>query len=102
MFKAEVDLIYILNCPKLRETFQNKLGNSTKKNVSVYHSISLLVILSIKSNKSESKTKEVIIFKGDFSESKSPRGKCVTNDVIWAKTFNAVCFALEKTANAGE
>lgn len=90
MFKAEVDLIYILNCPKLQEMFQNMLGNSTKKNLSVYHSISLLAILSIKSNKSESKTKEMIIFKGDFSKSKSPRAKHITNDVMWTKTFNAV------------
>lgn len=58
MFKAEVDLIYILNCPKLQEMFQNMLGNSTKKKISVYHSISLLVLLPIKSKRSESKTKD--------------------------------------------
>lgn len=45
MFKAKVDLIYILNCPKLQEMFQNILGNSTKKNISVYYSSSLLVML---------------------------------------------------------
>lgn len=48
MFKAKADLIYILNCPKLQEIFQNILGNSTKKNISVYYSSSLLVILLCK------------------------------------------------------
>lgn len=48
MFKAKVDLIYILNRPKLQEMFQNILGNSTKKNISVYYSSSLLVMLLCK------------------------------------------------------
>lgn len=45
MFKAKVDLIYILNCPELQEVFQNIVGNSIKKNTSVYYSSSLLVML---------------------------------------------------------
>jgi len=57
MFKARVDLIHILNCPKLHEEFQNILGNSTKKNLSTYYGISLLAIVPTKSKGFESKTK---------------------------------------------
>lgn len=57
-FKAKVDLIYILNCPKLQEIFENTTGNSAKKKyLSVYYGICLLGILPTRSKGFESKTK---------------------------------------------